>query len=43
MVSLGKNKKGLLSQIPGFRLVLGQRQREPVKGHIKPANDRLEV
>ena len=34
---LSKDKKGLLGQIARLRLVLGQREREPVKGCIKPA------
>src|ERR1700737_1887062 len=43
MRSLSKNEKRLLSQIAGFRLVLGQGEREPVKGRIKPSDNRFEV
>jgi hypothetical protein len=40
---LSQDKKRLLRQVACFRLVFGQRQREPVKGRVKPANNRFEV
>ena len=43
MGALSEDKKRLLRQIRGFRLVLGEGQSETVKRRIKAPDDRLQV